>query len=234
MDEEPQEVAEQEPEAPAEEAAEGPGPEVSYEAEAVPESKPAETPPEAERPGGVRGLLRHHAAKILNLAQEAEGPGRMRGLLLLAGRLWETRRRLVLGAAAGLCAVVVAAGLLWPRAAHERPEVGRAVTSGISLEADARTRLLEPFIFAAPSTGEQTIFKVGLAVEFADREAACQFDSNLSAARRDIYHLLQRAVEQQSLAEQKAALQEGVRGLLDARLGQGRVLRVYFSEFLAV
>jgi flagellar basal body-associated protein FliL len=147
-----------------------------------------------------------------------------------AGELCWSRKGLLAAGLALFCLGAATAGLFLPQAAPRKVVTPQKVAP----EGDKLTRKLQPFIFVGKSGGEETVFKVGLALQFADEEAARRFEASLDAARRDIYDFLSRKVEQKSLTAQKDELQEAVRNLLNARFGSGQVVRVYFSEFLAV
>jgi hypothetical protein len=75
---------------------------------------------------------------------------------------------------------------------------------------------------------------VGIAVKFADPSAAQHFDESVNPIRRDIYQFFSAAVEKGEVSAQKLELQEAVRDLVNARLGRGQAVKVYFREFLAV
>lgn len=145
-------------------------------------------------------------------------------------RLWAGNRRLVVVGLVVFCLGAASSALLLPRGGKDTPSAPKPV----SLPENALTRKLEPFIFAGRGEGEGTIFKIGLALEFSDDAAVRDFDRGVETARRDIYQYLSQGVDHRGLPERKAELQEQVRQLINAKLGPGRVVKVYFSEFLAV
>jgi hypothetical protein len=162
---------------------------------------------------------------------EAEAPaGRLASWMRWGLGLWGTRKWLLTGLAVGGL-LIAAVGLLLPEG---KSKGAPAVVKSAAPVADERVRTLDPFIFVEPTASEDAIFKVALAIEFTDVEAARRFDGSLSAARRDLYYFLSREVAGKSLPAQTAELQEGVRQVLNARLGPGQVVKVYFRELLAV
>lgn len=156
-------------------------------------------------------------------APEAEVPAG------LVGRLLATRKRLLVAGLVLFCLGVVTAALLLPRLGT-RPE---PLSAG-PLAADPSLRELEPFFLVGASEGEETLYKVGIAVKFADPSAAQHFDESVNPIRRDIYQFFSAAVEKGEVSTQKLELQEAVRDLVNARLGRGQAVKVYFREFLAV
>jgi flagellar basal body-associated protein FliL len=156
-------------------------------------------------------------------ASEAEVPAG------LAARLLASRKRLLVAGLVLFCLGVVTAALLLPRLGT-RPE---PLSAG-PLAADPSLRELEPFFLVGASEGEETLYKVGIAVKFADPSAAQHFDESVNPIRRDIYQFFSAAVEKGEVSAQKLELQEAVRDLVNARLGRGQAVKVYFREFLAV
>ncbi|MFH0810811.1 MAG: flagellar basal body-associated FliL family protein [Pseudomonadota bacterium] len=206
-------------EEPAEEATEEP---LEAESDEEDESDEANETPAVEEP---KGLWR----KVLGVgALWRKVPG-VRGAKWV-GRLPANRRNVVVAAAAA-AAVVMLLVLFWPTAG-ERPR--RHGPVGREASVPGRTCTLDPFIFAGPSEGEQTIFKITLAIYFTTDDGERLLSENLSAVRRDIYYFLSHSVAERSFPGQKAELQEQVRNILNARFGAGQVERVYFRDFLVV
>jgi len=189
--------------------------------------------PEAEGPGYAEG--EEAAEDEGDEGDEAEeGEEEPAGLVdrlsRLPRRLWAANKWAVGGGVAALCLVVATAAVLLPGRGDRKAEAPVVQAAPV----DRSLRLLDPFIFTGKAEGDETIYKIGLAVQFSDPTAARHFDDSMNAARYDIYNLFTSAVEQQPLSAQKAEIQKAVRELLNARLGAGRVVNVYFREFLAV
>lgn len=244
----PQEAAEDTPEAAepapreaaaeaAEEAAASGEPQVPQKPEASPDVPPVGSvypfDPEAEE--AAAGASSEAAESEEEAADEEEEVGLPQGpwgrVAALSGGLLATRNGLIGAAAVLLCLGLGAAALLVPRLgddghARRRPAVQEVV--------DPTLRALEPFFFMAAADGEETVYKIGIAVKFADAAAARRFDEEASLVRRDIYQFFSGAMERGALSAQKEELQGAVRDIFNARLGPGLAVKVYFREFLAV
>jgi len=192
--------------------------------------------PEAEGPGYAEGEeAAEDEGEEAKEAEEGEGAeeepaGLVGRLSRLPRRLWAANKWAVGGGVAALCLVVATAAVLLPGRGDRKAEAPVVQAAPV----DRSLRLLDPFIFTGKAEGDETIYKIGLAVQFSDPTAARHFDDSMNAARYDIYNFFTSAVEQQPLGAQKAEIQEAVRELLNARLGAGQVVKVYFREFLAV
>ena len=164
--------------------------------------------------------------------EETPSPGGLGGLWRLPGRLSSGRKGLLAAGLILFCLGVGTAALLLPRPGQEAQEAAAPRPAPVR---DASTRSLDPFIFAAGGgAGEETFYKVGLAVQFADPAAARLYDDSVNAVRRDIYDFLSHAAEQEGLPQRKAQVQEAVRDLINARLGAHQAVKVYFRELLVV
>jgi flagellar basal body-associated protein FliL len=190
---------------------EGPQAAASADEQADPEAAPEAAPEEPAQQADPEA------------APEAEVPAG------LVGRLLASRKRLLVAGLVLFCLGVVTAALLLPRLGT-RP---KPLSAGHQA-ADPSLRELEPFFLVGASEGEETLYKVEIAVKFADPSAAQHFDESVNPIRRDIYQFFSAAVEKGEVSAQKLELQEAVRDLVNARLGRGQAVKVYFREFLAV